>query len=116
DKGLCASYLAAMEVLAKPWTGMLLVVLEEGPLRFSEIADRVPTIADRMLATRLKELESRGLIERRVEPGPAVKVAYELTEVGRGFREFAQAVEKWGKTLVRDRAKRAAGGLQRKRA
>lgn len=116
DKGLCSTYLAAMEVLAKPWTGMLLVVLEEGPLRFSEIADRVPTIADRMLAARLKELESRGLIVRRVEHGPPVRVAYELTEVGRGFREVAEAVTKWGKMILRDRGKRAAGGLQRRRA
>ncbi|HEY8075886.1 MAG TPA: helix-turn-helix domain-containing protein [Labilithrix sp.] len=107
DKGLCATYLAAMEVLAKPWNGQLMVVLEEGPLRFSEIADRVPAIADRMLAARLKELEARGLVSRSVEPGPPVRVAYALTEVGRGFREVAEAVTKWGRTIVRERAKRA---------
>jgi DNA-binding HxlR family transcriptional regulator len=103
DHGLCATYLAAMEVLAKPWNGMLMVVLEDGPLRFSELADRVPQIADRMLAARLKELEGRGLVERHVDAGPPVRVSYELTEVGRGFREVAEAVTKWGTLIVRER-------------
>jgi DNA-binding HxlR family transcriptional regulator len=90
-----------MEVLAKPWNGMLMVVLEEGPLRFSELADRVPTIGDRMLAARLKELEARGLVSRRVEHGPPVRVLYALTEVGRGFREVADAITRWGRMIVR---------------
>jgi DNA-binding HxlR family transcriptional regulator len=100
DHGLCRTYLAAMEVLAKPWNGMLIVVLEGGPLRFSELADRVPSIGDRMLAARLKELERRGLIARHVDCGPPVRVSYELTEVGRGFREVSEAVTRWGKLLV----------------
>jgi DNA-binding HxlR family transcriptional regulator len=101
DHGLCATYLAAMEVLAKPWSGLLMVVLEGGPLRFSELAERVPAIGDRMLAARLKELEGRGLVLRRVEPGPPVRVSYELTEVGRGFREVADAIGRWGKLILR---------------
>ncbi len=107
DHGLCGTYLAAMEVLAKPWSGMLMVVLESGPLRFSELADRVPDIGDRMLAARLKELEGRGLVARHVEPGPPVRVSYELTDVGRGFREVADAIGRWGKLILRARELRA---------
>ena len=100
DHRLCRTYLAALEILARPWNGMLIAVLEDGPLRFSELADRVPAIADRMLAARLKELEQRGLLNRTVEPGPPVRVSYELTEVGRGFRDVAEAVSRWGKLIV----------------
>jgi DNA-binding HxlR family transcriptional regulator len=107
DRGLCATYLAAMEVLAKPWTGMLMVVLEDGPLRFSQLSDRVPDIADRMLAARLKELENRKLVERRVLPGPPVRVTYALTEVGRGYREVAGAIGRWGALILRESAKDA---------
>lgn len=98
---LCAAYLAAMEVLAKPWNGMLMTVLEGGPLRFSEVGERVPAIGDRMLAARLKELETRGLIARKVEPGPPVRVSYALTDVGRGFRPVGDAVERWGRMIAR---------------
>jgi DNA-binding HxlR family transcriptional regulator len=108
DRGLCATYLAAMEVLAKPWTGMLMVVLEDGPLRFSEIADRVPDIADRMLAARLKELETRRLVAREVHPGPPVRVTYGLTEVGRGYKEVSAAIGRWGALILREKAKDAA--------
>jgi DNA-binding HxlR family transcriptional regulator len=101
DHGLCETYLAAMGVLAKPWNGMLMVVLEGGPLRFSELADRVPAIGDRMLAARLKELEGRGLVVRRVEHGPPVRVLYALTEAGRGFRDVSDAITRWGKLIVR---------------
>jgi DNA-binding HxlR family transcriptional regulator len=108
DRGLCATYLAAMEVLAKPWTGLLMVVLDDGPLRFSELSGRVPDIADRMLAARLKELENRKLVERCVHPGPPVRVTYALTEVGRGYREVAGAIGRWGALILRENAKDAA--------
>jgi DNA-binding HxlR family transcriptional regulator len=59
-----------------------------------------------MLAARLKELEERGIVERRVHAGRPVRVTYELTEAGRGFREVSEAVTRWGKLLVRAQAKR----------
>src|SRR5258708_33799681 len=96
ERGLCATYLVAMDVLAKPWNGMLIAVLEDGPLRFSELADRVPTIGDRMLAARMKELEVRGLVVRSVEHGPPVPVTYALPDVGRRFRHLADAVTQCG--------------------
>jgi DNA-binding HxlR family transcriptional regulator len=107
DPRLCATYLAALEILAKPWNGMIIAVLEDGPLRFSEVAARVPSIADRMLAARLKELEARSLVIRRVDPGPPVRVSYELTPAGRGFREVAEAISRWGKMVVEAEKHRA---------
>jgi DNA-binding HxlR family transcriptional regulator len=89
-----------MQVLARPWNGLLMVVLEDGPLRFYELSERVPSIGDRMLAGRLKELERQGLIVRRVDPGPPVRVTYALTDVGWGFREVASAVRNWGKLIL----------------
>lgn len=115
EDGLCRTYLAAMEVLAKPWNGMLMAVLEGGPFRFGELAARVPSIGDRMLAARLKELEQEGLVVRRVEPGPPVRVLYSLTEVGRGFRDVAEAVRSWGVLIVhaQDQRKKAAAAAER---
>jgi DNA-binding HxlR family transcriptional regulator len=89
-----------MDVIAKPWNGLIIAVLEEGPLRFSELSAHVPPIGDRMLADRLRELVERGVVARCVEPGPPVRVSYALTEVGRGFREVAEAIRKWGQTLM----------------
>lgn len=90
----------AMDVLGKPWNGHLLATLAEGgTLRFGELRQRLTTMGDRMLALRLRELEARGLIERRVQPGPPVRVDYALTETGQGFVVVAAAIGSWGSRL-----------------
>lgn len=109
----CRAFQTAIEVLGRPWTALILNVLLGGPLRFREIAARARGPGDKVLSARLKELEARGLARRHVEPGPPVRVRYELTEAGRAFEAVARAIERWGKALVaarpaaRDRARRA---------
>jgi len=98
---LCPLFQAALDVLAKPWNGLVMAILEEaGPLRFSELRDRLETMGDRMLSARLKELEARGLVERTVAPGPPVKVSYRLSELGRGFGDVHRALGRWGEKLA----------------
>jgi DNA-binding HxlR family transcriptional regulator len=96
----CAQFHAAMEVLAKPWTGLIIRALEGGPLRFRELGDRVGAIGDRMLSLRLRDLEARGLVVRRVIEGPPVRVEYGLSEAGRGFGDVASAVQRWGAAIL----------------
>ncbi|WP_437305457.1 winged helix-turn-helix transcriptional regulator [Sorangium sp. So ce388] len=109
---LCETFQAAMDVLAKPWNGLIIATLEEGALRFGEIGGRLDAISDRMLSSRLKELEALGLLVRRVLPGPPVRVEYELTDTGRGFGEVAQAISRWGEML----AESAARGVEARTA
>jgi DNA-binding HxlR family transcriptional regulator len=99
---LCPLFQKAMEVLAKPWTGLIVASLEAGPLRFSELGERIPNMGDRILSARLKELEAEGVIRRRVHPGPPVKVEYALSEAGKGFREVYDALCRWGATLAKE--------------
>src|SRR5687767_12335605 len=85
----CEAFQRAIDVLGRPWNALLLNVLQSGPLRFSELADRARGPGDKVLSARLKDLEARGLVVRRVDPGPPVRVAYELTRTGRAFGEVA---------------------------
>jgi DNA-binding HxlR family transcriptional regulator len=48
-----------------------------------------------MLAERLKELESEGLLLRRVIPETPVRVEYRLTEKGRALEPVTRAVMAW---------------------
>lgn len=95
----CKTFQLALEVLEKPWCALILNSLQGGPYRYTEIRERTRGPGDKMLSGRLKELEVRGLVLRRVEPGPPVRVSYELTESGRSFGEVAQAIERWGRGL-----------------
>jgi DNA-binding HxlR family transcriptional regulator len=103
----CAAFRAAMEILGKPWNGVLLRQLDEGPLRFSVLAEKT-AIGDRMLSCRLKELEAAGLVDRAVDPGPPVRVSYALTPLGRGLHQVTRAVEDWGERLLAERGEGTA--------
>jgi DNA-binding HxlR family transcriptional regulator len=96
----CQAFQVAMKLLARPWTALILNVLQPGRLRFSEISERARGPGDKVLSARLKELEAHGLVTRTVDPGPPVRVAYELTESGRAFGQVAEAIERWGQSLV----------------
>lgn len=98
----CRAFQTAIEVLGRPWTALLLNVLQAGPLRFGELSERAHGPGDKVLSARLKDLEARGLILRSVDPGPPVRVAYELSEKGRAFGQVAEAIERWGRELVAD--------------
>lgn len=100
----CRSFHAAIDVLSRPWTALILGVLQEGPLRFSEIRERGHGVGDKVLSARLKELEERGLVVRRVEPGPPVRVGYALTPQGSAFEKVAEAIQAWGQQLAGDEA------------
>jgi DNA-binding HxlR family transcriptional regulator len=74
-------------------------MLQDGALRFSEISARPNGPGDKILAARLKDLEARGLIDRSVDPGPPIKVSYQLTKSGRAFGDVSAAIQRWGREL-----------------
>ena len=98
----CRAFQNAVELLARPWTGLILSLLQNGPLRFSELEERTHGVGAKTLSARLKELEARRLVARDVQAGPPVRVQYTLTSKGRAFEQVAAAIERWGRELVAD--------------
>jgi DNA-binding HxlR family transcriptional regulator len=96
----CSFYHRAVELVGKRWTGAILLVLMEGPLRFSEIKQLVPDLSDRLLSERLKELEAEGIVERRVIDETPVHVEYELTEKGRALEPAVRALKRWARAWL----------------
>lgn len=95
----CKAFQTAITLLGRPWTALILNVLQEGPLRFNELKASADGPTDKVLSARLKELEAKGLLERNVEAGPPVRVAYALTSQGKAFNDVAKAIERWGRAL-----------------
>jgi DNA-binding HxlR family transcriptional regulator len=102
----CRAFQLAIDVLGRPWNALILNVLVTGPLRFSELAERAHGPGDKVLSARLKDLEARAVVTRHVEPGPPVRVTYELTEKGMAFRQVAEAIERWGQKLIEEKSRR----------
>ena len=95
----CSAFQCAIDVLGRPWNALILNTLQGGPLRFCELAEAASGPGDKVLSARLKDLEQCGWVDRLVDPGPPVRVRYELTNSGRGFADVASAIERWGRSL-----------------
>ena len=96
----CRAFQAAIDVLARPWSGLILGLLGEGVLRFSELEERAHGVGAKTLSARLKDLEARGLVVRSVDTGPPIRVRYTLSGKGRAFEHVAEAIQRWGWDLV----------------
>ena len=66
------------EVGLKKWSMPVVYALSGEPLRFSELRDRLEGISPRALALALKELESAGIVERRVTQDYPPATSYRL--------------------------------------
>jgi DNA-binding HxlR family transcriptional regulator len=96
--GECCPHLhEAIELIGKRWTGAIVSVLlhQERPMRFSEVGQAVPQLSDRLLSERMKELEARGIVERRVNHETPVRVEYELTAMGRDLAPALGELRRW---------------------
>jgi len=63
----------------------VVVMLGDGPKRFSELRRSIASTSQRMLTLTLRGLERDGLITRTVFPTIPPRVDYELTELGRSL-------------------------------
>jgi DNA-binding HxlR family transcriptional regulator len=96
----CGKYHSAVELIGKRWTGAILFVLMDGPLRFSEIKVLVPDLSDRLLSERLKELESVEIVERRVQDGAGTRVDYTLTAKGAALEPVVRSLKGWARSWL----------------
>ena len=93
---MCPHYEAAMELLAKRWSGLILTTLLDSPARFSAISAAVDGISDRMLSQRLVELEKIGMVERIVDSSHRpVLVEYAATQMSRELAPVFSALQDW---------------------
>ncbi|WP_405160660.1 helix-turn-helix transcriptional regulator [Nocardia sp. NBC_01499] len=82
-------------LLGKRWTGLLIDLLLQRPARFNELHTALPTLSKRVLSERLTELQTVGLVEREVDPGPPIAATYRLTERGQGLGPAMDALRVW---------------------
>jgi DNA-binding HxlR family transcriptional regulator len=82
------------------WKGVVLYHLLEGTMRFNEIRRRIPNCTQRMLTNQLRELETDGLIARKVYAQVPPKVEYSLTPRGRSLEPVITALKIWGDANV----------------
>jgi len=99
----------ALDLVGDRWT--LLIVRElliRGGCRYTDLQKGLPGIATNLLAERLRELESAGIVAREEAPPPVATTLFRLTERGRALEPAILQLGLWGAPLLARGAKGAA--------
>jgi DNA-binding HxlR family transcriptional regulator len=91
---------ACMALLSGAWAPNVIWYLSAHARRFGELRIDIPRISARVLSARLRELENKGVVARRVMPTSPPSVEYELTDLGRELLPAIQAIISVGAKLV----------------
>lgn len=86
-----------LSVIGGKWKPIIIWQLRDNCLRFGELQRRIPNVTQKMLTQQLRELESDGIIHRKVYPVIPPKVEYSLTQHGRTLLPILHEMAIWGK-------------------
>jgi DNA-binding HxlR family transcriptional regulator len=78
------------------WSLRILVLLNEnGVMRFNELLKNTPKISQKMLTTTLRTLESYNLVNRKMYAEIPPRVEYSLTELGKSLMKPLYGLIEW---------------------
>lgn len=98
-----------LDILGDRWTLLVLRELLLGPKRFSDLETGLGRIGPDVLAQRLRDLESSGLVRRATLDVPGRTRVYELTERGHEAEPVLHALGRFGATTALPDAAPALG-------
>ena len=93
-------YATAQSLISGKWAVLILLYLEDGPLRFNELLRKMPKMTHATLSVQLKSLEGYGLVRRVQYEAIPPKVEYSLTDIGKKFHPVVAAMEAWGSEYI----------------
>ena len=86
----------ALDLVGDRWALLVVRELMRGPLRYTDLVDRLPGIGTNILAARLRDLEAGGIVAKRTLPPPAASRVYDLTEYGQALKPVLRELGLWG--------------------
>ena len=99
DKFLNVAACPIRNVIARfgnKWALLILLILnEEGCMRFNQLRKYIPDISSKVLSSTLQVLEADGLVRRTVYPEVPPRVEYELTEMGFSLMPIIEDLTQW---------------------
>jgi DNA-binding HxlR family transcriptional regulator len=84
-----------LDRLSDKWVTLVLVGLEAGPRRYSELSRTIAGVSQKMLTQTLRTLERDGLLTRTVTATVPVTVTYELTPLGQSLQQLMSQLKDW---------------------
>jgi len=90
-----ANFIAVLSKLARHPNSEVLCALDNGACRQGELLSALGSLSENSLGDSLRELDADRLISRRVDPGPPLRVLYELTPLGAALSCALRALRDW---------------------
>ena len=87
---------ATMGIIGGKWKLLILHLVSNDINRFGKMSMMLKDISKQMLTTQLRELESDGIIERKIYPEIPPRVEYFLTEKGKTLQPIIHLMRDWG--------------------
>jgi len=84
----------ALDLLGGKWKTVILCRIKDKPLRYSDLRRTIPSLSEKMLTQRLRELTEIGFIA--LEAGADGKERYRVTPEGRDLAGTLEALYDWG--------------------
>ena len=86
-----------LDTLTGKWKLVILLhIVKNGTMRFSDLMKAIPKITQKMLTKSLREMEDDDLIKRTSYPTIPPKVEYSLTEHGEELIPIIDSLHEWG--------------------
>lgn len=86
----------ALDAVGDRWTLLVIAALLDGPARYGDLQEALPSIAPNVLAGRLRALEGRGLVVARPYSKRPPRSVYDLSEAARELTGALRLLAGWG--------------------
>ncbi len=83
-------------LIGSKWKVLILRDLMPGTKRFGELKRSIGSVSQKVLTAQLRDMEEKGLVNRKVYPEVPPRVEYSLTELGRSLKPILDAMQEWG--------------------
>jgi DNA-binding HxlR family transcriptional regulator len=89
-----------LDRIGDKWTALVVLLLSDGPMRFTRLRDQIGQVAPKVLTQTLRRMERDGLLTREVFAEVPPRVDYELTDLGHSLVQPIAVITDWAEVHV----------------
>lgn len=89
-----------VSLIENKWKVLIIRDLLSGTKRFGELKKSIDGISQKVLTSQLRDMETSGLINRKVYAEVPPRVEYSLTDLGRSLSPVLMALKEWGESYL----------------
>ncbi len=85
-----------LQLIGDKWKILIIRDLLDGTKRFNELKKSLTGITQKVLTSKLRDMEDSGLLTRKIYPEVPPKVEYSLTNLGSSLFPILENLAAWG--------------------